>query len=1361
MQNNPYIGPRPFERADRDKFFGRMRETRDLLSLIMAERVVLFYAQSGAGKTSLLNTQIIPALEEEGFQVLPVVRVGGDLPPGLPPRMVKNVFTFSVWMALTGKESPTETSLVSSSSLPILLKQYLARESVSDEEEQPRPPILIIDQFEEILTTHRAQWQDARGFFEQLAETLNKIPKLGVVLAMREDHVAGLDPYAPLLPRRLKARYRMEQLKVEGALEAVHRPAHNAGHPFAPDVAEKLVDDLRRVRMVRSDAAQAASSVLGPYVEPVQLQVVCNRLWENLPEREASRPIEWDDVEKFGNIDRALTDFYESALYQALEQSTAANIVVRERQLRQWFGAQLITPEQTRGLAMRGAQDTDGIPNPVVDMLESRHIIRADLRAGARWYEISHDRLVEPILRSNADWEQTAQSPLHRAAQRWRDADRNSDLLYRGKVLQDAVQWVEANRDACEPLDLEFLEASQKARAAALRELRQNTLIRRLAVAALIALIVATVASVFAFRERDRAETQRQVAEDQKLQADIARGKATVRQLISQASELSSRYPKRSLLLGLEALRVSETITNTTQTGALSLDAEDTLRRVLATTGGLVLGSPGKSIGVVAFSPDHHWLLSRNSTGQVQLWQVQNSAPLGKAIQLIDSGPGTARSVAFSLTSRQVAAIDRQQHVQLWNLTADGSSPAMALPGDAAITALVFSPNNKWLIGISDQKIVVWDMSASTLATAAPQQLDFGDGTAAIPAISPDSHYLAVAGRVSATPIIRVWKLDDLAAGPVTLYGHTDAITDLAFKPDSRWLASASADATARLWNMEAQDPSAEAIVLTGHEEQLTSLAFTSDGLDLITGSFDTTARVWDLTAEDPAEDPIVLRGHNDQVLDLAISPDDRWLFTASRDGTVRAWDLTAPDLNEPSASYVLRGHEGPVNTVAVSSDSRTLATGSDDGTAQLWGVTTPNLPAEPVVLRGHTSVVRGTPIDKDNHWLATYGGDGAVRLWDLTAPEPAAKPIVLRGHTASIYAGVISPDGHWLATGSQDSTARVWDLKVSDPVRSGIVLTGHVGALRTVNFSPDSRWLITAGRDGVVRVWDMRAKDVAQSSRQLKGHNNQVRVSDFSPDGHWLITGGDDGNPRLWDVSKFESGVVPSIVLPAGGSIRALDFSPDSRWVASGGTDNVVRLWDLTAPNIVSSSIELRDHTGAIRVVRFTPDGRWLATASADSNIFLWDMRLITSTGKLALTFRLARHAGEVRALDVSADSHWLMSGSEDGTARLWDLTAADPGAYSIVFPGHGGPVWSVAISPGNKWFATASQDATGRLWQPVSLEVVKQAACQTAGRNLSLQEWTEYGGEQTNYDVTCAQYAPGAGVTDAAATPTPTPTP
>ena len=74
MKNNPYIGPRPFERQHRDRFFGRDKEGRELQALIVAEREVLFYAQSGAGKSSLLNARVIPGLEEEGYTVLPVAR---------------------------------------------------------------------------------------------------------------------------------------------------------------------------------------------------------------------------------------------------------------------------------------------------------------------------------------------------------------------------------------------------------------------------------------------------------------------------------------------------------------------------------------------------------------------------------------------------------------------------------------------------------------------------------------------------------------------------------------------------------------------------------------------------------------------------------------------------------------------------------------------------------------------------------------------------------------------------------------------------------------------------------------------------------------------------------------------------------------------------------------------------------------------------------------------------------------------------------------------------------------------------------------------------------------------------------------
>ena len=49
---NPYVGPRTFTQAESTVFFGREREARELLSLVISQRLVLFYAQSGAGKSS-------------------------------------------------------------------------------------------------------------------------------------------------------------------------------------------------------------------------------------------------------------------------------------------------------------------------------------------------------------------------------------------------------------------------------------------------------------------------------------------------------------------------------------------------------------------------------------------------------------------------------------------------------------------------------------------------------------------------------------------------------------------------------------------------------------------------------------------------------------------------------------------------------------------------------------------------------------------------------------------------------------------------------------------------------------------------------------------------------------------------------------------------------------------------------------------------------------------------------------------------------------------------------------------------------------------------------------------------------------
>src|SRR5918993_5386351 len=70
---NPFVGPRPF--LPGEPLFGRDREVFELRNLLVAERIVVLYSPSGAGKTSLVQAGLIPKMQESGFHVLPVIRV--------------------------------------------------------------------------------------------------------------------------------------------------------------------------------------------------------------------------------------------------------------------------------------------------------------------------------------------------------------------------------------------------------------------------------------------------------------------------------------------------------------------------------------------------------------------------------------------------------------------------------------------------------------------------------------------------------------------------------------------------------------------------------------------------------------------------------------------------------------------------------------------------------------------------------------------------------------------------------------------------------------------------------------------------------------------------------------------------------------------------------------------------------------------------------------------------------------------------------------------------------------------------------------------------------------------------------------
>lgn len=217
---NPYVGPRAFQ--DGEMLYGRDREVKKLLNLLIAERIVLLYSPSGAGKTSLVQAALIPELREEGFRVLPVIRVGLEPPPDLELPATTNRYILSTLLSLEeGLPPEQQTPLEDLAGMD--LTTYLDRQLTEDNETDG--DVLIFDQFEEILTVDPTDQKAKAEFFDQLGKALRPRDRWAL-FAMREEYPAGLDPYLRPLPTRLSTTFRLELLGTKAARQAMQEPAH-------------------------------------------------------------------------------------------------------------------------------------------------------------------------------------------------------------------------------------------------------------------------------------------------------------------------------------------------------------------------------------------------------------------------------------------------------------------------------------------------------------------------------------------------------------------------------------------------------------------------------------------------------------------------------------------------------------------------------------------------------------------------------------------------------------------------------------------------------------------------------------------------------------------------------------------------------------------------------------------------------------------------------------------------------------------------------------------------------------------------------------------------------------------------------
>jgi hypothetical protein len=475
---NVYVGPRPFRTGE--ALYCRDRETDELAGLLLSQRLVLLHSPSGAGKTSLINAKLVPAMQDEflvpmcpapdGATSQPVViRLNRSPEAADPPG--SNRYLLSTLSSLEQYRPDAQRRPIASLA-DMKLDDYLAElhaavtrepapalQPTREEQSVPafRPLVLVFDQFEELLTLDPTDEKAKWGFLRQLGHALGDEERWAL-FAIRQDFLGALEPYLSVFPTRLAATYYLDLLRAEVAAAAIEQPARAAGVEYEEGLIDRLITDLRQVNVQQTDGSFVPKA--GPYVEPVQLQVVCQSLWQV---RHDPHTIRHADLETLGHgrgvgVDQVLAAYYRDMVTQA---ARAGNI--EERQVRNWFDKQLITVQGVRRPVLENEALTFGLNESALRSLDRSFLIRRESRSGAQWYELSHDRLVTPVINDNKEWCEEHLNAFQRQGELWEESGRPPDLLALGEVLREGRRWAKEHPGELTATEWAFLEACQSA----------------------------------------------------------------------------------------------------------------------------------------------------------------------------------------------------------------------------------------------------------------------------------------------------------------------------------------------------------------------------------------------------------------------------------------------------------------------------------------------------------------------------------------------------------------------------------------------------------------------------------------------------------------------------------------------------------------------------------------------------------------------------------------------------------------------------------------------------------------------------------------------------------------------------------